>query len=74
MHFKYTARRNRRHPGAEAATFRIGKLWHREGDQALEVSHLVDRTYAYHSQRELHWHLAERFERPVADIRLDKVA
>jgi hypothetical protein len=74
MNFSYTARRNRSRPGAEAATFRIGRLWRLDGDRENEVSHLVDRTYAYRSQRELHWHLAERFDQPVGAVRLDRVA
>jgi hypothetical protein len=74
MYFTYTAHRNRRRPGTDAATFRIGKLWRRDGERANEVSHLVDRTYAYCSQRELHWHLAARFDQPVEAIRLDRVA
>jgi hypothetical protein len=24
------------------------------------MSHLIDRSYNYHSSRELHWHLADR--------------
>jgi len=40
------------------------------GGGLREVSHLVDRSYAYHSPRELKWHLAERFGLPVRSVRL----
>jgi len=31
------------------------------GSQAMDLSHLIDTSYNYHSARELRWHLADRF-------------
>ena len=71
MQFDYTPRPIRRTAADEAVqTFRIDRLWARQEDGRRDVSHLVDRSYGYHSPRELQWHLAERFGLPVRSVRL----
>ncbi|MCJ2052272.1 AsnC family transcriptional regulator [Methylobacterium sp. J-070] len=62
MQFEFTRRRGVRSPVTDAPTFRVGKLARaRTADQTgADISHLIDRSYNYHSPRELHWHLAER--------------
>lgn len=62
MLFEYTRRHGVRSPVTDAPTFRVGKLARANtGDQTrADISHLIDRSYNYHSPRELHWHLAER--------------
>ncbi|GJE47117.1 hypothetical protein GOFOIKOB_0137 [Methylobacterium tardum] len=62
MMFEYTRRRGVRSPVTDAPTFRVGKLARaKTADQTgADISHLIDRSYNYHSPRELHWHLAER--------------
>ncbi|MBE7199076.1 MAG: AsnC family transcriptional regulator [Parafilimonas terrae] len=62
MQFEYTRRRGVRSPVTDAPTFRVGKLAQaKTADQTgADISHLIDRSYNYHSPRELHWHLAER--------------
>ncbi|MCJ2068022.1 AsnC family transcriptional regulator [Methylobacterium sp. J-030] len=62
MLFEYTRRRGVRSPVTDAPTFRVGKLAE-AGTADLscgDISHLIDRSYNYHSSRELHWHLADR--------------
>src|SRR5438477_5442966 len=59
------ARKSRRH---DTRTFTIDRLLRRDGEQATDVSHLLDRTYHYHSLRELAWHLADRFSLPVEQV------
>ncbi len=62
MVFEYTRRRGARSPITDAATFKVGRLKQttsREA-QAIDLSHLIDTSYNYHSPRELRWHLAER--------------
>ena len=55
---------------APASLFQVARLT-REGTGAVvDVSHLIDRTYDYHSDRELRWHLAERFNLPVHKVAL----
>ncbi len=70
MQFDYTPRPIRRTPADEAATFKVDRLWARQDSGRKDVSHLVDRSYGYHSARELQWHLAERFGLPVRSVRL----
>ncbi|WP_342107111.1 AsnC family transcriptional regulator [Methylobacterium sp. SI9] len=62
MLVEYTRRRGIRSPVTDAPTFRVGKLAEaRQADQnGVDISHLIDRSYNYHSSRELHWHLADR--------------
>lgn len=60
-----------RHLGEEP-TFTIDRLWRQENGSKMDLSHLVDRTYAYRSVRELRWHLAERFAVPVSDLQVDR--
>ena len=69
MTFTFTSRPSRRNPVTDAATFRVARLWTDEvGGKRREVSHLVDRSYPYQSLRELRWHLAERFAKPVETL------
>ena len=70
MQFDYTPKPIARPASADAATFNIGRLWAHQAGGLKEVSHLVDRSYAYRSARELKWHLAERFGLPVRSVRL----
>ena len=60
MQFEFTRRRGTRSPVTDAPTFRVGRLARAETADQADVSHLIDRSYNYHSSRELHWHLAER--------------
>ncbi|SDM24509.1 hypothetical protein SAMN05216360_101313 [Methylobacterium phyllostachyos] len=62
MLFEYTRRRSLRSPVTDAPTFRVGKLAEAKtaGQTGGDISHLIDRSYNYHSSRELHWHLADR--------------
>jgi hypothetical protein len=69
MQFSYIPRHDTS-SAAEAATFRIERLWAHRTDGAMELSHLLDRSYDYHSPRELKWHLAERFGLPVHVVAL----
>ena len=50
--------------------FRVERLTHGQSGGEVDVSHLIDRTYDYHSARELRWHLADRFGLPVQDVAL----
>ncbi|GJD35888.1 AsnC family transcriptional regulator [Methylobacterium aerolatum] len=59
MHFEFTRRRSNRSPVTDAPTFRVGRLAS-AGHTDRDMSHLIDRSYNYHSPRELHWHLADR--------------
>lgn len=63
MLFEYTRRRGARSPVTDAATFKVGRLKRAEtrDAQTVDLSHLIDTSYNYHSPRELRWHLAERF-------------
>jgi hypothetical protein len=73
MHFAFKAGRIRHSGTADAQTFQVAQLWSHDGKRTTEVSHLIDRTYGYHSQRELRWHLAELFEQPVDSLSLSRV-
>lgn len=72
MKFTFEPGRVRRSPKAEHSTFQVARLWRRDSGRSAEISHLIDRTYAYHSVRELQWHLAERFARPVESLVLSR--
>jgi hypothetical protein len=63
----------RRLEAAEPTSFRIDRLWSRDGDWSIELSHLMDRTYDYASTREPRWHLAARFAHPPAALTLRRV-
>jgi hypothetical protein len=62
MNFEFSRRRSVRSPVTDAPTFRVGRLATAgQSDRAgRDMSHLIDRSYNYHSPRELHWHLADR--------------
>ncbi|HEX8418153.1 MAG TPA: AsnC family transcriptional regulator [Methylobacterium sp.] len=63
MLFEYTRRHGRRSPVTDAATFKVARLKQAStpGIRTVDLSHLIDQSYNYHSPRELRWHLAERF-------------
>ena len=75
MLFEYTRRRGLRSPVTDAPTFRVGKLAEaRNAHQTgADISHLIDRSYNYHSPRELHWHLADRLGLAPAAVSLREV-
>ena len=73
MNFRFTPKHGRQDPGKEDITFTIDRLWAEHPDGAIEITHLLDRTYGYHSARELQWHLADRFALPKHDVRLDRL-
>ena len=75
MLFEYTRRRGVRSPVTDAPTFRVGKLAEaRNADHTeVDVSHLIDRSYNYHSSRELHWHLADRLGLAPGAVKLREV-
>ena len=60
MMFEFTRRSGAR-LSFDAPTFQVDHLSRHAGSGAVDVSHLIDRTYDYRSPRELRWHLAERF-------------
>ncbi len=72
MLFEFTRRRGVRSPVTDAPTFRVGRLARsKTADQnAADLSHLIDRSYNYHSPRELHWHLADRLGLAPTAVRL----
>ncbi len=72
MQFNYTPRQTKHTAITDAETFRIERLSAQQSGGARDVSHLVDRSYDYHSARELKWHLAERFGLPVRSVRLTR--
>jgi hypothetical protein len=43
------------------AGFTLDRVWADDAGLSQDISHLLDRTYMYHSARELQWHLADRF-------------
>lgn len=62
MMFEYTRRRGAVSPVTNAATFKVARLRQSadRGENAVDLSHMIDRSYNYHSPRELRWHLADR--------------
>lgn len=62
MQFEYTRRRGAVSPVTDAATFRVNSLRRGalDGTPAIDLTTLIDRSYEYHSPRELRWHLAQR--------------
>jgi hypothetical protein len=69
MHFTYSPKRGFG-TAANARTFQVERLLRNQPGAARDVSHLIDRTYDYHSPKELLWHLAERFGLPVQAVTL----
>ena len=68
MLFEYTRHRGGRSPVTDAATFKVARLrkahladFEGQSDRGVDLTNLIDRSYNYHSPRELRWHLAERF-------------
>jgi hypothetical protein len=72
MHFTFTPKRGFG-MAADARTFQVERLLRNQPGAARDVSHLIDRTYHYHSPKELLWHLAERFGLPVQAVTLRAV-
>jgi hypothetical protein len=74
MQFEYTPRRSGRSPVTDATTFRVERLSQGAFDSAVpaDITHLIDRSYRYHSPRELRWHLAERLGVTPAAVRLSE--
>jgi hypothetical protein len=73
MKFQVTPKRRRERPGAEERTFTIGRLWQDESGNPVEITHLFDRSYGYHSLRELAWHLADRFDLSPKVVELERI-
>lgn len=73
MKFLFTPKRRQLRPGLEEPVFTIGRLWQGEPQEAVEVTHLFDRTYGYRSARELAWHIADRFGMPPKAVDLMKL-
>ena len=70
-----------RRPGApsaltEAPPFHVSTLARRAASrgEAIDLSHLIDTSYACHSPRELRWHLAERFGLSIGTVELHEHA
>lgn len=76
MLFEYTRRRGVRSPVTDAATFKVGRLKRTATSETptADLSHLIDRSYNYHSPRELRWHLAERLGLAPAALALREAA
>lgn len=82
MLFEFTRRRGARSPVTDAPTFRVRSLTeaaepghHRPSHhRKADFSHLIDRSYDYHSPRELRWHLAERLGLAPAALTLREAA
>jgi spore coat polysaccharide biosynthesis protein SpsF (cytidylyltransferase family) len=70
MEFRFSSRHVSRPYDDRSSTFRVDRLVARRIGDDQDVSHLIDSSYDYQSQRELQWHLAERFELPVKSVRL----
>ena len=75
MQFEYTRLKSARSPVTDAPTFRVRTLNEasRAGRRA-DLSHLIDRSYGYHSPRELRWHLADRLGITPGAVRLKEAA
>ena len=73
MLFEYTRRRGARSPVTDAPTFRVRSLSEAAQPKA-DLSHLIDRSYNYHSPRELRWHLAERLGLALGSFSLREAA
>lgn len=62
MLFEYTRRSGAPTAFNDGVTFHVDQISHfGTAEGPVDVSHLIDRSYGYHSSRELRWHLAERF-------------
>ena len=72
MSFKFTPSPARHSRRQEGATFEVCRLWRKHDGCDTDITHLVDRTYAYRSLRELRWHLAERFGLAPAALELSE--
>ncbi|KMO15833.1 hypothetical protein [Methylobacterium platani] len=62
MLFEFTRRDGAPTVFNDGSTFHVDQISRfGEGRSPIDVSHLIDKSYGYHSSRELRWHLAERF-------------
>jgi hypothetical protein len=70
--FEFTRRPGAQSNVTDTSTFHVASLARRLASQreAIDLSHLIDGSYAYHSSRELRWHLAERFGLSVGAVEL----
>ncbi|MFE1597999.1 AsnC family transcriptional regulator [Methylobacterium sp. ID0610] len=68
MIFEYSRRSGAPSVFNDGSTFHVDQISrYGEGHGPIDISHLIDKSYGYHSSRELRWHLAERFGlRPAA--------
>ncbi|ACL55870.1 hypothetical protein [Methylobacterium nodulans] len=73
MNFTFIPDSNRQPAAIEPATFQVRQIWQQLDNDRVDVSHLIDRTYGYHSVRELRWHLADRFSSPVRSLSLSRI-
>ncbi|MGU3538547.1 AsnC family transcriptional regulator [Methylobacterium sp. A54F] len=76
MQFEYTRRRSAHSPVTDAATFRVSGLKRATtaAQATVDLTHMIDKSYRYHSPRELRWHLAERFGLSPAAVNLREAA
>ena len=70
--FAFTRRPGPPSAMTEAPTFHVATLARHDARPGarIDLSHLIDTSYAYHSPRELRWHIAERFGLPVGAVDL----
>jgi len=62
MLFEFTRRDGAPSVFNDGTTFHVAQISRfGDGKRPIDVSHLIDESYGYHSSRELRWHLAERF-------------
>ena len=73
MNFIFISNSKRHSTAIEPDTFQVQQIWQQSDNERLDVSHLIDRTYGYHSVRELRWHLADRFSSPVRSLSLSRI-
>ncbi|WP_407518628.1 hypothetical protein [Methylobacterium oryzisoli] len=73
MNFDFISNTDSKASISDIPTFQVQQIWQQLDDERVDVSHLIDRTYGYHSERELRWHLADRFSRPVRSLSLSRM-
>lgn len=73
VNFTFVCDRDRQASVLDHPTFQVRQIWKVLDENRIDVSHLIDRTYDYHSERELRWHLAERFASPVRSVGLNRL-
>lgn len=68
MNFTFVPRHAAAPHQGDPSGFTVERLWKGPNGHPTELSHLLDRTYAYHSVRELRWYLAEKFGLPATSV------